>query len=162
MISIFCPKKNQYSERWNTKKGAQLHKWEELTVRNTRYKILSWYTQSLQVVFSHVYSFIWNFLFQLLCTITIEHLNPHRGVCLLSISTIHNFLISDSSRPEGSPFQKKCFPTERTVKMQTMWIETALSTYSLRLIANRKLEGEEKKMRKKNKKTVRFISGHCI
>lgn len=29
--------------------------------------------------------------------------------------------------------------------MQTMWIETALSTYSLRLLENRKLEGEERK-----------------
>lgn len=28
--------------------------------------------------------------------------------------------------------------------MQTMWLETALSTYSLRLLANRKLEGEER------------------
>lgn len=28
--------------------------------------------------------------------------------------------------------------------MQTMWLGTALSTYSLRLLANRKLEGEER------------------
>lgn len=56
--------------------------------------------------------------------------------------------------------------------MPTMWIETALSTHSLRLLANRKFEGAERNkrekrkkgkiMKKKKKKTVRFISGHCI
>lgn len=50
--------------------------------------------------------------------------------------------------------------------MQTRWLGTALSTYSLRLLANRKLEGEERNKiggeRGGNKKTVRFISGHCI
>lgn len=49
--------------------------------------------------------------------------------------------------------------------MQTMWIETALSTDSLRLLANRKLDGDERNKRgekKKKEEHVRFISGHCI